>query len=363
MSRPVGFFTRIKQLFGGKADAPSPAAKAAASDPKPQPGVIGAIKEIAGEFSTDDGMTQAAALAFYTGLSVAPLLSIAVWLTQIFVGDSEAATKQIVGVASTVIGAQAAEPLNQLIGPAADSAKAGMTFTGLLSLLFLVISASGVFGQLQSSLNIMWNVRADPQSSGGLLALLKKRLFSFGMLFTLLFLMLVSMVASFVLQAVAAYFKSRFGESGPMIWGLEAANLGITFVVAAGVFLLVFKYLPDVRVPLRDTVVGAMITAGLFIVGKFAIGLYLGRGSYETSYGAAIGSFVALLVWVYYTSVIIFLGAETTQVYARRHGHEPVAEPHAIKTVRKEQVVEHPKPVGAVAYGSTVPVAPEARHA
>ena len=338
--------------------SPGESVPIATAPAKPKPGLFGAIVECGSEFSKNDGMTQAAALAFYTGLALAPLLSIAVWITQAFVGTSQKATDAIVSVATQVIGSQAAAPIKELIGPASAAAKGGMTLTGLLSIAFLAVSASGVFAQLQSSLNIMWNVKTDVHGSG-IVSLIRKRLFSFGMLFTLLFLMLISMVASFVLEAMRTYVEHFWGDGqhAAMLWTLNGVNLLITLIAATGVFALIFKYLPDVKVPWRDTIVGALITAVLFMVGKFAIGLYLGRGSYETSYGAAIGSFVALLVWVYYSSTIIFIGVEATQVYARRHGHEPVAEDHAVKTQRTEQVVETPESVQPTTYSATRTVA------
>lgn len=295
-----------------------------------KPGVWGATMEVANEFGQDDGMTQAAALSFYVGLSIAPLLTIAVWITQTFLGDP--GKDMIVQVSQQVLGTQAAAPIQQLLDPASAQAKAGMTVTGILSILFLAVSASGVFGQLQSSLNIMWNVKADPTKSG-IVSLVRKRLFSFGMLLTLLFLMLTSTILSFAIEATIHVIG---GEGTLLARGL---NLGVTFVIATGVFVLLFTYLPDVRVPWRDTIFGAALTAALFIVGRFVLAYYLGRGSYETSYGAAVGSFVALLVWVYYTSIIIFIGSEATQVYARRHGHEPRAEEHAVKTERIEREV------------------------
>jgi membrane protein len=313
------------------ANPPQPESAGEPPESQPKPGIWGATVETAKEFSNDDGMTQAAALAFYVGLSIAPMLTIAVWALQQIPGTK--AKDQILHVAEQVLGPQAAAPIAQLIDPASTQAQAGMTVTGLLSILFLAVSASGVFGQLQSSLNIMWNVKADPKA-GGILSLIRKRLFSFGMLLTLLFLMLTSTLLSFAIEAAVNVFG---GEASLIARGV---NLAITFVVATGIFTLLFTYLPDVRVPWKDTLFGAALTSLLFIAGRFALAYYLGRGSYETSYGAAVGSFVALLVWVYYTSIIIFIGTEATQVYARRRGHEPRAEEHAVKVERVERTID-----------------------
>lgn len=305
-------------------------AQAPAKETRGKPGAVGATMEVFTGFSDDDGMTQAAALAFYTGLSLAPLLSIGVWLTQLFLG--EGAKDQIITWATQIVGSQGAKPVQELLKPASEQAQVNMNVTGILSIIFLAFTASGVLGQLQSSLNIMWNVKTDPNASGWLI-LIKKRLFSFGMLFTLLFLLLVSMAASVAVEAAV----HLVGGSIPII--ARVLNIGVTFAVATGIFMLLFTYLPDVRVPWRDTLFGAALTAVLFLVGRYAMGVYLGRGSYETSYGTAIGSFVALLVWVYYTSIIIFIGVEATQVWARRHGHEPRPERHAVKVERVERTL------------------------
>lgn len=312
-------------------DPDNPAATEEAAKAQSKPGFVGAVMEMVREFLDDDGMTQAAALAFYTGLSLAPLLTIAVWATQVFVG--EGAKEQIVHVCEQVLGKQAAAPVGQLLQPAGEQAKQSMTISGIISIIFFAFTASGVFGQLQSSLNIMWNVKPNPKESGFWL-FLRKRLFSFGMLLTILFLLLVSMVLSVGIEA----YLGRFQEEYKLIF--TVINLVVSLIVATGIFALMFAYLPDARVPWSDTLVGAAITAMLFLIGRWGLAVYLGRGSYETSYGAAVGSFVALLVWVYYSSIIIFLGTEVTQVYARRHGHRVKPEEHAIRAKRVEKTVQ-----------------------
>lgn len=293
------------------------------------PGLVGGVKEVVQEFIDDDGMTQAAALAFYTGLSLAPLLAIAVWATQVFLGD--AAKDSITTVFEQVVGTKAAEPIAELLQPATVAAKQSLNVSGILSLIFFAFTASGVFAQLQSSLNIMWNVEADPEKSG-LLLFLRKRLFSFGMLLTILFLLMVSMILSVGIEAFFGTYRDEHK------WMFNLLNIAVTFAGATGVFALMFAYLPDARVPWRDTITGAAITAALFLIGRWALAIYLGRGGYETSYGAAVGSFVALLVWVYYTSIIMFIGTEATQVYSRRHGHRVKPDEHAIRAKRIKAV-------------------------
>ena len=365
----------------------------AAHPSKAKPGLWGSTLEVFNKFSDDDGMTQAAALAFYTGLALAPLLTVLVWIATLVLGTLQKANadqvlSDIGGVATNVLGAKAAAPIQDLLKPASAQA-GGMTLTGVLSVLFLAFTASSVLAQLQASLNIIWHVKADPKISG-IVDLIRKRVFSFGMLFTLLFLLLVSMMVSVMIEAVfsgkeerahlttvaapttaavtravsmpmdpiaattqlAAATTAASAESHEIAAATQAVedaqesrlifriiNLGVSFIVAVGVFMLLFTYLPDARVPWRDTLLGATLTALLFLLGRYAMGIYLGRGSYETSYGAAVGSFVALLVWVYYTSVIIFIGVEATYVWARRHGRHPRAEKHAVRTERFEKTI------------------------
>jgi membrane protein len=297
--------------------------------PGGEPGIVAAVKETWKEFSEDDAMSQAAALAFYSGLALAPLLTIAVWIAQNVLGDSS--VDQIVAGAEQVVGKSAAEPIRQLLDPATEQAKGGMTISGIVSILILAFSASGVFGQLQAALNRMWDVRQKP--SAGLRGLIRKRLFSFGMLLSLLFLLLVSGIAGAIIHGFIAADAAG--------WWIQAVQVVVTLLIFIPLFAMLFKYIPDAKIGWNDVWIGATITAVLFVAGKLALSIYLGRGSYQSSYGAAIGSFVALLVWVYYTSIIVFIGAEATQVYARRRGHEIEPEEHA------ERIITQTRPATA----------------
>lgn len=291
----------------------------------PQPGLWGAIKETWNEFSNDDAMSQAAALAFYTGLSLAPLLTVVVWILQHTLGGD--AKAQVVRGFSEVLGREAAAPIAQLLDPASEQAQQSMTIAGLISLALLFFSATGVFAQLQYALNRMWDVM--PKPTEGMLGYIRKRILSLGMLVSLLFLLMVSMAVSAGIQGVLGGGGGEEGHEEGLFWQVVHA-LG-SLLIFVPLFALMFKYLPDVHVRWSDVWVGAGITAVLFVVGKFGLGYYLGRGGYESSYGAAVGSFVALLVWVYYSAIIVFIGAEATQVYARRQGHEVVPDEHAVR--------------------------------
>ena len=263
-------------------------------------------------------MTQAAALAFYTGLALAPLLTLLMWFMRFVTPD---ARERVMEAFAQVLGEEAAKPLAQV-----RVDQPSMNIAGLISLGILVFSATGVFGQLQSALNWMWDVKAAP--TAGWFNYIRKRLLSLGMIMAILFLLLVSMVASAVVQAVV-------NAAGTIIpggdWLLVLLNLVVSLVLFTGLFGLLFYYVPDVKVAWRDVWFGAALTAVLFTLGKWLLGWYLGRSSYESSYGAAAGSFIALLAWVYYSSIILFIGAEATQVYARRLGHEIEPDKHAVR--------------------------------
>lgn len=291
------------------------------SDTKAQStGLLAGIKQTASHFLDKDAMSQAAAVAFYSGLSLAPMLTVVAWISRHVFGQES--KESIVAAFASVLGSQAAEPIKQILDPASKQAEQSLTISGIISLLLVLLSASGVFGQVQAALNKLWDVTAAP--TNGIWSYARKRIFSVGMLLSILFLLLVSMVISAVVQGF-------IGTNGHGWWMIVVNNV-ISLALFTVLFSLMFKYVPDARIRWRDVWVGGLISAVLFVIGKFALSLYLGRGSYESSYGAAIGSFVALLVWVYYSSTILFIGAVATEVYARSNGNPVQPEEFAEKT-------------------------------
>ncbi len=287
------------------------------------PGLWGALKEVYNGFSEDDAMSQAAALSFYTGLAIAPLLTLAVWITRGVMGDG--GTDRIVMGFEQIMGPEAAESIRELIDPASEQANQGMTLAGIISLGILLFSATGVLVQLQTALNRMWSVEQKP--TAGVMGFVRKRLLSFGMLLVLLFLLLVSGILGAVIHGILP-------SDGTGAWA-QIVNMVVSLIVFVPLFALLFKYIPDATVRWNDVWVGAAITAVLFVVGKFGLSIYLGRSDYGSSYGAAVGSFVAMLVWVYYSAIIVFIGAEATQIYARRSGHAVMPNEHAVRVVKK----------------------------
>ena len=297
------------------------------ADPHPKPGFLGGLKEIYYEFSNDDVMTQSAALAFYSGLAFAPLMTVAVWATKVFFGPES--KMKVVDAFKAVIGPQAAEPLKQLLDPASKQAGASMTVAGIISIVLVIFSASGVFGQLQAALNAIWHVEAKPSS--GMMGFIRKRLLSMGMLMSILFLLMVSLVISTMIQGVVG----TSGDDTSVV--IDILQNVVSVGIFTALFALLFKYVPDAKISWRPVWMGGFISAVLFVIGKFGLSIYLGRGSYENSYGVAVGSFVALLVWVYYSAIILLIGAEATEVYARRHGEGLKPSEHAVRVEKKTE--------------------------
>jgi len=271
-------------------------------------------------------------LAYYTLLSIAPLIILAVAVTGLAFGE-DAARQHISGELAGVVGSGAAVAIQSI----AENAKT--PGSGVLSIIFgltvLLFGASGVFGELQSALNTVWGVA--PKPGRGIWGLVKDRFFSFTLVLGVAFLLLVSLVVSAGLTWVGQVFEQSL-PGGAVVWQL--LNFGISFAVVTALFALMFKKLPDVHISWRDVWVGAAVTAGLFTLGKFGLGIYLGSAGVASAYGAA-GSIVALVIWVYYSAQVLLIGAEFTEVYARRFGSRITPDDKAVAVERAR--VESPK--------------------
>ena len=280
------------------------------------------LKATAFEWLDDQAPTLGAALAYYTVFSLAPLLIISIALAGLVFG-TEAAQGQIFDQLRGLLGDASGKAMQEIVQSASAEPKTGVVATviGFLTLLF---GASGVFGQLQASLNIIWGVQ--PKPGRGILGIIRDRSLSFGFILVVGFLLLVSLL----LTAGIAFVGKQFGA---MVPGTEALiqilNSILSLAVITLLFGMMFKILPDANIAWRDVWIGAFITALLFTLGKFALGFYLGRSGVASSYGAA-GSLIVLLVWVYYSSQIVFFGAEFTQVYANRFGSHVTPSSNAI---------------------------------
>lgn len=259
------------------------------------------LKAAATAFIRDDAMSLAAAVAFYTALSFAPLVLLLAAAGNLL---DESTRGRLVDTFAQQLGPRAAELTDTVVRQAQDAPRAS-TFRWIMSSVFLLATASGVFAQLQSSLNAIWHVEAAKSSS--FFAWIRKRLLSMGMVFAVLFILLVSLFLSTTIE----FFVPRGAELAARF-----ASIAVSFAVVSLLFAAIFKILPDARLSWRDVTLGSLVTAGLFTLGKELVSLYLQRGRVGDDYGHAAGALIALLVWVYYSCIILFIGAEITKAFA-----------------------------------------------
>jgi len=279
------------------------------------------LKEAGREWLEDKAPRLGAALAYYTALSIAPLLIIAIFIAGMVFGK-EATQGHLLGQIRDIVGVQGAEAIETMLAHA-NQPRTG-SLAAVLGVITLLAGAAGVIGQLQDALNTIWEV--TPKPGRGVIGFLKDRFLSLAAVLGLGFLLLVSLVLSTLLTALAAFFIGLMPALAP---ALEAANFVVSLVVIALLFALIFKFLPDAKIAWGDVWVGTALTALLFTLGKFLLGFYLGRSGITSTYGA-VGSLVALLVWVYYSAQIVFFGAEFTKAYANRFGSRIVPSRDAV---------------------------------
>ncbi len=271
--------------------------------------IFGVVKDTFKEWSEDKAARLGAALAYYTIFSIGPLLLIVVAIASFVFADAQA---QIVAKIQGVVGKESADVIAQTMGNANKSG--ANIFATVIGLVTLLLGASGVFGQLKDALNTIWEVQ--PKPGLGLLNTIKERFFSFTMVLGTGFLLLVSLVVS-AGAAVLSNFLSSILPGGDIIGFI--ISLITSLLVVGLMFTLLFKFLPDVKIAWGDVWIGGLVTAVLFVLGQFLLGLYIGSGAVGTSFGA-VSSLVIILVWIYYSTQILFLGAEFTQVYTNKYG-------------------------------------------
>jgi membrane protein len=283
-------------------------------------------KETFSEWLDDKASRLAAALAYYTLFSLAPLLIIAIGIAGLVFGE-DAARGQVMVQLAGLIGEKGAAFLQELL--AASRGKSHGIAATVIGLAVLLFGAAGVFGQLQDALNTIWEVQ--PRPGRGWRGVLRDRFLSFAMVLGTGFLLLVSLALTAVFASIGTYLSGVLPVPPA---ALEAVNLGVSFCLTSFLFALIFKMVPDARIAWRDVWIGAALTALLFTIGKFGIGLYLGKSTVASTFGAA-ASPVVLMVWIYYSAQILFLGAEFTQVYARRHGSHIRPSKNAVLVTRR----------------------------
>jgi membrane protein len=270
-------------------------------------------------FNEDYASSMGAALAYYTTFSLAPVLIVVIAIAGLVFGQ-EAARGQIVAQLGSLLGADSAKAIQDLLKSASEPGKSFIA--SAVGIVTLIIGATSVFAELQTSLDRIWRAPALKKETG-LWALVRSRLLSFGMVIAIGFLLLVSLVLSAALSAVDKWGGTLFPTWHNV---LQFVSILTGFGITALLFAMAYRILPRVHIAWRDVAVGAIATAALFEIGKYLIGLYLGRASVSSGFGAA-GSFVIILAWVYYSSQIFLLGAEFTWVYAHSHGSRAGQQP------------------------------------
>ncbi len=270
------------------------------------------LKNAATDWVDDGAMRLSSSLAYYAIFSLAPLLVIVIWMAGLVFGE-EAARGQLSQEIAHLAGKGAGEAIQSAVQSSAAQKATGVLAT-VISTALLLFGASTVFAELKDALNTIWGVVVKPGRP--FFTLVHDRFFSFSIVLAIGFLLLVSLIISVLLAALGLYMSGRF-QLPPAVW--QAWDFVISFAVVTGLFAMIFKLLPNVRLRWRDVWLGAVTTSLLFTLGKFVIGYYLATSSVASSFGAA-GSVVIVLAWIYYSACILFFGAEITKGYARRFG-------------------------------------------
>ncbi|MEO5644305.1 MAG: YihY/virulence factor BrkB family protein [Bacteroidia bacterium] len=267
-------------------------------------------------WNADDPFRQSAIIAYYAIFSLPALLVLIINVAGVFFGK-EAVGTHISSQIANILGADTAKQISEIVSNASET-KAGVIST-ILAIATILFGATGVFVQLQKTLNQIWDVRQ--KKTKGIMKMLKNRLFSFGLIMSIGFLLLVSLVVSSLLAALSEWMKGVFPEIVAVLF------FTLEFIVSLSVitvlFALMFKVLPDVKIKWKDVAVGSAVTGILFMLGKYALSIYFGKADPASAYGVA-GSVVLVLLWVSYSSMILFFGAEFTKQYAVYHGHDIV---------------------------------------
>lgn len=286
------------------------------------------LKEAGAGFSQDNCAKLSAALSYYTIFAIGPLLIIIISLAALFYGR-DAIEGRLYGQIDQLVGSDAAIQIQNIIKNSQYSNK-GILGT-IIGTIALVIGATGIFTEIQDSINFIWSLRAKPKR--GILKFLVNRLLSFSLIISLGFLLIVSLVISALLDLLSDRLTRFFPDSTVHIF--YVVNIAIIFIIISLLFAIIFKVLPDGKIKWKDAFVGASFTSVLFIIGKTAIGFYLGKSNLGATYGTA-ASVIVILTWVYYTSLILYFGAEFTKAYALEYGGGIVPDNTAVFIIKRE---------------------------
>jgi membrane protein len=288
------------------------------SIPREPKKIYGLLKETGAQWSGKNSFRLSAALSYYTVFSLPPLLLLVIAIAGAVFGEA-AARGELVKQFQGVMGTQTASLVQTMIS---NTQKSGSgSIAAVVGIVTLIVGASGAFAELQQSLNAVWNVKLKGKTGikEGIKDKIVNRLFSFSMILVIGFILLVSLAVSAAVSAFGELLNNLWTGPPVLDYLLQALNLLVSFGVITLLFAMLFKVLPDARIAWKDVWFGAAVTALLFTIGKYLIGLYLAKSSTASAYGAA-GSLVLILSWIYYSSLTLFFGAEFTQVYANRYG-------------------------------------------
>lgn len=284
------------------------------------------LKKTFAQWSDREPFNNSIIIAYYTIFSLPGLLVIIINIAGYFY-DKQQITSRISEQIESVMGGDTARDIQSIVNRASEAK--GTTLASILGVITLLFGATGVFYQLQQMLNKIWKVKPKVKTTQKILELVRDRLFSFGLILAVGFLMLVSLVLSAALTIVSDWVSEYLSASLNILFRL--LDIGISMAVITLLFAAIFKFLPDVRVPWKDVWAGAFLTAVLFVIAKFALGLYFGKGDPASTYGAA-GSIILIMLWVSYTGLILLFGAEFTQVCVARRGEKIKPTPVAVST-------------------------------
>ena len=284
------------------------------------------LKETFSGFINDNGIKLSAALSYYTVFSLPPLMIIIMSLSGIFFG-AEAVKGEIFGQINGRVGSDSALQIQETLRKVELSNSS--SFAQTFGIIVLLIGASGVFAEIQDSINYIWGIKAKPKR--GFIKYLYNRLMSFSMIGSVGFLLLVGLIVN----SIIAILRKRLAIIFPheTIYLFNVVNTLVIFSIITLLFIIIFKTLPDGKIAFRDCFIGASFTAFLFMIGKFVIGFYLGRYNIASVYGAA-GSIILILVWVYYSAIILYFGAEFTKVFAHTHGQKIIPNAYSVQIIK-----------------------------
>lgn len=292
------------------------------------------LKQVFTEFAEDDILKYSASLAYYTVFSLAPVLIVIISICGVLFGK-EAIQGHIYGQIKGLVGNDAAVQIQETIKNIHLTGH--NIFATIISIIVLLIGATGIFGEVQDSLNKIWGLRIKTKKTWWKLII--NRLLSFSLILCIGFVMMVSLLLNALVSAFGTFLARYFSEFSVIL--VQLTDNVLTFIVTTFLFSLMFKVLPDAKIKWKDVLIGGLITSVFFTLGKLTIGYYLGSSNIASVYGAA-GSIMIIMVWVYYSSIILYLGAEFTKVYAKLHGGKIYPNEYAIWIKTEETQVANP---------------------